>query len=117
MSDIAKDFEMNLKMKSIVAEIANIDEKMDVLETRKSYLRKELEVLMTDLQSYSVEGIAVIKKIPESISYSYDTKSIQLVVDILLRDNHSKYAKMLADAKKETIRKSGIRILKWKDSE
>ena len=116
MSDISKDFQISLKMKSIVEEIVDIDGKMDVLENRKSQLRENLEELMVDMQSYSVDGIAVIKKTPESTSFSYDVKSVQLIVDILLRKGHHEYATMLADAKKESTRKAGIRILKWKDS-
>lgn len=104
-------------VKMIVMEIADLDKAIELAESRKATLRSRLEKIMESIPVCEIEGVAIVKKIPESIIYSYDTKAIQATVDALLRDGRSEFATMLANARKESTRKASIRITKWKESE
>lgn len=116
-NDAIVDYGTIQQIKNVVLEIADLDKAIELAESRKAHLRTVLEKLMGSAPSCEINGVAIIKKIPESIIYSYDTKAIQATVDALLRNGHSEFATMLANAKKESTRKASIRISKWKDAE
>jgi hypothetical protein len=103
--------------KGLILQIMELDKAIELAETKKAQLRIDLEKIMGSSASLEINGVAVIKRTPESIIYSYDTKLIQSVLEKLLRDGLHDHATMLANAKKESTRKASIRISKWKDGE
>lgn len=103
------------KITAIVKKIQEIDERINADQSRKQVLRQELEELFGDRKSMNIKDVAVIKVIPESRSVSFVVKEVQTIIDALLNTPYSSYGIALSNAKEETVRKSSLRITKWKE--
>jgi len=103
--------EMMTELAALMRDLGEIDSEVKAIEFSRDEKRERIAQIVAELGGkVEVMGIGTAMVTPDSESHSYDTKALDILINIMVEDGELHTVKRILSCKKTTKRKGSLRI-------
>jgi len=99
------------ELRQLLSDYFEIESEVKSHEYGMKEKRERIRELVSELGGKaSIDHVASVQIVPESVSHSYDTKALDQLINIMIQDGEIHNAKRIMSCRKETKRAESMRI-------
>jgi len=103
--------EMMTELAALMRDLGEIDSEVKAIEFSRDEKRERIAQIVAELGGkVEVAGIGTAMVTPDSETHSYDTKALDILINIMVEDGELHTVKRILSCKKTTKRKGSLRI-------
>ena len=103
---------MTDELRQLLSDYFELDSEIKAHEYGLNEKRQRIRELVSELGGKaSIDHVASVQIVPESVSHSYDTKALDQLINIMVADGELHNAKRIMSCRKETKRAESMRIV------
>ena len=103
--------EMMTELAALMRDLGEIDSEVKAIEYTRDEKRERIAQIVAELGGkVEVMGVGTAQVTPDSESHSYDTKALDILINIMVEDGELHTVKRILSCKKTTKRKGSLRI-------
>jgi len=103
--------DMMTELAALMRDLGEIDSEVKAIEFSRDEKRERIAQIVAELGGkVEVMGIGTAMVTPDSESHSYDTKALDILINIMVEDGELHTVKRILSCKKTTKRKGSLRI-------
>ena len=103
--------DMMTELAALMRDLGEIDSEVKAIEYTRDEKRERIAQIVAELGGkVEVMGVGTAQVTPDSESHSYDTKALDILINIMVEDGELHTVKRILSCKKTTKRKGSLRI-------
>jgi hypothetical protein len=103
--------DMMTELAALMRDIGEIDSEVKAIEFSRDEKRERIAQIVQELGGkVEVAGIGTAMVTPDSETHSYDTKALDILINIMVEDGELHTVKRILSCKKTTKRKGSLRV-------
>ena len=103
--------DMMTELAALMRDIGEIDSEVKAIEFSRDEKRERIAQIVAELGGkVEVMGVGVAQVTPDSETHSYDTKALDILINIMVEDGELHTVKRILSCKKTTKRKGSLRV-------
>ena len=103
--------EMMTELAALMRDLGEIDSEVKAIEFSRDEKRERIAQIVAELGGkVEVIGIGTAMVTPDSETHSYDTKALDILINIMVEDGELHTVKRILSCKKTTKRKGSLRV-------
>jgi hypothetical protein len=103
--------EMMTELAALMRDLGEIDSEVKAIEFSRDEKRERIAQIVAELGGkVEVMGIGTAMVTPDSESHSYETKALDILINIMVEDGELHTVKRILSCKKTTKRKGSLRV-------
>jgi len=103
--------EMMTELAALMRDLGEIDSEVKAIEFSRDEKRERIAQIVAELGGkVEVMGVGTAMVTPDSESHSYDTKALDILINIMVEDGELHTVKRILSCKKTTKRKGSLRV-------
>jgi len=103
--------DMMTELAALMRDLGEIDSEVKAIEFSRDEKRERIAQIVAELGGkVEVAGIGTAMVTPDSETHSYDTKALDILINIMVEDGELHTVKRILSCKKTTKRKGSLRI-------
>jgi hypothetical protein len=103
--------EMMTELAALMRDLGEIDSEVKAIEFSRDEKRERIAQIVAELGGkVEVMGIGTAMVTPDSETHSYDTKALDILINIMVEDGELHTVKRILSCKKTTKRKGSLRV-------
>jgi hypothetical protein len=102
---------MMTELAALMRDLGEIDSEVKAIEFSRDEKRERIAQIVAELGGkVEVAGIGTAMVTPDSETHSYDTKALDILINIMVEDGELHTVKRILSCKKTTKRKGSLRV-------
>jgi hypothetical protein len=103
--------DMMTELAALMRDLGEIDSEVKAIEFSRDEKRERIAQIVAELGGkVDVMGVGVAQVTPDSETHSYDTKALDILINIMVEDGELHTVKRILSCKKTTKRKGSLRV-------
>jgi hypothetical protein len=103
--------DMMTELAALMRDLGEIDSEVKAIEFSRDEKRERIAQIVAELGGkVEVAGIGTAMVTPDSETHSYDTKALDILINIMVEDGELHTVKRILSCKKTTKRKGSLRV-------
>jgi hypothetical protein len=103
--------DMMTELAALMRDLGEIDSEVKAIEFSRDEKRERIAQIVAELGGkVEVMGVGVAQVTPDSETHSYDTKALDILINIMVEDGELHTVKRILSCKKTTKRKGSLRV-------
>jgi len=103
--------DMMTELAALMRDLGEIDSEVKAIEFSRDEKRERIAQIVAELGGkVEVMGVGVAQVTPDSEAHSYDTKALDILINIMVEDGELHTVKRILSCKKTTKRKGSLRV-------
>ena len=103
--------DMMTELAALMRDLGEIDSEVKAIEYTRDEKRERIAQIVAELGGkVEVMGVGTAQVTPDSESHSYDTKALDILINIMVEDGELHTVKRILSCKKTTKRKGSLRV-------
>jgi hypothetical protein len=103
--------DMMTELAALMRDLGEIDSEVKAIEFSRDEKRERIAQIVQELGGkVEVAGIGTAMVTPDSETHSYDTKALDILINIMVEDGELHTVKRILSCKKTTKRKGSLRV-------
>jgi hypothetical protein len=103
--------DMMTELAALMRDIGEIDSEVKAIEFSRDEKRERIAQIVAELGGkVEVAGIGTAMVTPDSETHSYDTKALDILINIMVEDGELHTVKRILSCKKTSKRKGSLRV-------
>jgi hypothetical protein len=103
--------DMMTELAALMRDLGEIDSEVKAIEFSRDEKRERIAQIVAELGGkVEVMGVGTAMVTPDSETHSYDTKALDILINIMVEDGELHTVKRILSCKKTTKRKGSLRV-------
>jgi hypothetical protein len=103
--------DMMTELAALMRDLGEIDSEVKAIEFSRDEKRERIAQIVAELGGkVEVMGVGVAQVTPDSETHSYDTKALDILINIMVEDGELHTVKRILSCKKTSKRKGSLRV-------
>lgn len=103
--------DMMTELAALMRDLGEIDSEVKAIEFSRDEKRERIAQIVQELGGkVEVMGVGVAQVTPDSETHSYDTKALDILINIMVEDGELHTVKRILSCKKTSKRKGSLRV-------